>query len=207
MTPTVTITGSLISGTSPATATVIPPTALQLVSTQSPRIQVADPAIAKSVDKNLVLPGETVTFTLIVTNSGDLTAPDVTVTDVLPAALIIRSAGASQGTFAIIGGTIVFSLGTVSPGQVITLTVVTQVSTQTAPPFDLINGATLRWPGGSSAIASNRVQVHVTGGLLPATGEHRPDSNIPIDLIGLSGLLIVGLMALIASRRQTSKRH
>ena len=60
----------------------------------------ADLAISKSVDDSSPLEGETVTFTVTVTNNGPDAATGVVVNDVIPAGLTFQSAATSDGAYA-----------------------------------------------------------------------------------------------------------
>ncbi|HEX3152354.1 MAG TPA: hypothetical protein VHR66_30050 [Gemmataceae bacterium] len=87
-------------------------------ATESP--QRADLAIVKSVNNPTPNVGDTITFTVILTNSGPDAATGVTVDDLLPAGLTFVSAAPGQGTYSPATG--VWNVGTVRPGNPLTLT-------------------------------------------------------------------------------------
>lgn len=87
----------------------------------------ADPAAPPSADVQVaktgpasVLPDGTVTYTVTVTNAGPDAAEDVTVTDTLPPTLLAPVADAGG---VVAAGTVTWSLGTLAPGQTVTLTI------------------------------------------------------------------------------------
>jgi uncharacterized repeat protein (TIGR01451 family) len=162
---------------------------------------VEDPQISKSADPALLIPGDTVTFTLTVTNKGSVAATGVTVVDPIPAQLIVQSATTTQGNFTIANNTVTFNIGTVNPGAVITLTVKAIVSTNVKPPTELINVATLTDNAKSVRTASTTVRI--TSGQLPATGEHPDNQQLIVVLVVIAGAALIGLTS-IARRRKTA---
>ena len=85
-----------------------------------------DLELSKTVDNATPLVGSNVMFTLTLTNNntapGVSTATGVTVGDVLPAGLSYVSSAASQGSYS--SGTNVWTVGTLTPGQSVTLSIV-----------------------------------------------------------------------------------
>lgn len=88
-----------------------------------------DLSIAKADSTDPVVAGNTLTYTLTVTNNGPSTATNVVVTDILPSAITFASASASQGTVTNSSGTVTASVGTLAPGATATITIVTNVPT------------------------------------------------------------------------------
>jgi uncharacterized repeat protein (TIGR01451 family) len=92
-----------------ATTTVNPAADLSLTVTDSP-----DPAHV----------GQSLTYSITITNAGPQTATGVTVRDPLPKATGFGSASASQGTCTRSKTTVICSLGNLGPGQSATVTIV-----------------------------------------------------------------------------------
>jgi hypothetical protein len=120
------------------------------------------------------------------------------VTDPINPPLIFVSASTTQGSFTVAGNVVTFTIGTVNPGQIITLTVVTKVSPDAQPPLDIPNLALL--DNGKTA----SVTIRLTGGKLPATGEH-PDEiglNWGVALFLVAGAALLSTAAYLALRRR-----
>ena len=90
----------------------------------------ADLALAETVSNATPNVGDTITFTVTLTDLGPSTATNVTVTDLLPAGLTFVSAAASQGTYA--SGTGVWTVGTVTTGSPRTLAIQATVASPNA---------------------------------------------------------------------------
>jgi uncharacterized repeat protein (TIGR01451 family) len=88
------------------------PTNNSASATETP--QQADLALAKAVSNPTPNVGDTVTFTITISNHGPDSATNVAVHDLLPAGLAFVSATPSQGTYN--SGTGVWEVGTVAPG-------------------------------------------------------------------------------------------
>lgn len=88
-------------------------------------IQITDPptpdlSIDKIVDRPTPIEGDTVVFTVSVTNPGNFEATGIQVTDVLPAGLTYLNSVASQGSYE--NGTGIWNIGTLSEGASTTVT-------------------------------------------------------------------------------------
>ena len=87
----------------------------------------ADVSIAKTLAPGSLVAGETVTFNLVVSNSGPDSASGVTVTDTLPAQLSFVSATSTAGSCDSGPITITCNLGTLAPSGSATVTIVARM--------------------------------------------------------------------------------
>ncbi|HEY6337463.1 MAG TPA: C25 family cysteine peptidase [Candidatus Sulfotelmatobacter sp.] len=85
----------------------------------------ADMAIVKTATPNPVSQGDTITYTLAVTNNGPASATNVTVVDTLPTEVTYLSVTTTAGTCSEAGGTVTCLLGTMANGGTATVTVLT----------------------------------------------------------------------------------
>ncbi len=97
-------------------------------------IRIADPALAKSVNPKEVEIGEMVVFTIWVTNYGNIDADNVVVTDPLPNYLDVLDVTTTKGTITILGRTVIVDIGTVAPGELITIKIRARVNEKGKPP-------------------------------------------------------------------------
>ncbi len=162
------------------------------VPTQIGGIVIVDPVIVKLVNPALALPGETVVYTLTVTNPSSAPAIGVIVSDPVPAVLQIISASTTQGTFTISGQTVIFDVGVVNPGQTVTLTITARLRDDAPAPTDVTNTGELRHQTGNPRVSS--ALLRVTRGRLPSTG--LPPAE-PINVGQAVGLLLVGVLLIL----------
>ena len=166
-TVTITIAGDLPPGFTGAldnTATVSSPTDTtpgnnSATATSTPAGR-ADVSITKTVTPTLPVPGQPVTYTVVVTNNGPSVARSVTVEDPVPDALtgVTVTTGSTPNPCTVGGGNLVTcDLGGLSPGATVTLTIVGDLPAGFTG--DLVNTATVAsptdtTPGNNSATAS-----------------------------------------------------
>ena len=190
-TPTVTVTGTPPTPT--ATGTIVPSI-----------------TIVKSVSPSQASTGQLFNFTIKVTNDGLAAATSSYLTDTLPTVLTITGASTTRGTYSISSNTITFTIGTISPGQTVTLGILAQVNSTATGNVNYTNSATLSYVSISTSQSktSNSVSFRVLGtGTLPGTGftEMKSDggpSGIFIVTLSLAGLLVIlGLAALIIGKK------
>ena len=85
----------------------------------------ADLSVAKTVSPNPAVPGETVTYQIVVSNAGPSAAADVKITDTIPTELTGVTVSPSQGTCTVGGNC---SLGTIPAGGSASVTIVGTVN-------------------------------------------------------------------------------
>lgn len=143
LTSTVTATGTATpTATSTATSTPTP------TATNTP-VPHADLALAKNVSNAAPNLGDTIIFTVTLTNLGPNTATGVQVTDLLPPGLTFVSATPSQGTYSSLTG--LWSVGSVTTSTARTL----QIQATVASPSGLTNTASVTHSDLLDPVSSN----------------------------------------------------
>jgi uncharacterized repeat protein (TIGR01451 family) len=136
--PTRTPPGGTPVPTLPPRPTVQPPaptaTTDPTAGTPKPDVERADPSVTKEVSPSEAHIGDIVDFTITVTNHGGETADDVVVTDQLPDFLDVVETTTSKGTIATSGRTVVTTIGSVAPDEVVVIHIRAQVNAQALPP-------------------------------------------------------------------------
>ncbi|MBX0327463.1 DUF11 domain-containing protein [Oscillochloris sp. ZM17-4] len=148
-------------------------------ATMTPVIQIADPAITKSVSVSAAQVGDTVEFTLTATNLGNAPASNVVVEDTLPSFLALDGVSATRGTVTVSGATIRVDIGDLAPGEVVTVTITARVVASAAPPNNsnvatIISDSATDDPGNNSSSVSLTVDAPPPASL-PNTGN--PDGG------------------------------
>lgn len=155
--------------------------------------------------------GDELLFVITVGNRGSLPAVNVVVNDTLPVYLDILGVSADRGVVSVSGHTVTVKIGTVEPGEIITIRIRTRINELAPAPLVGFNTAVLTTssasdnPGNNVAIAEFRV-VLVDLPLppvpvppqLPRTAE--PADRGPAPTLALLGLIL--LVAGLALRRR-----
>jgi len=136
-----------------------------------------DLGVSKTANRAQLAAGELLTYTMVVSNAGPGVASAVQVRDPLPNGLSFVSATASQGAFISISNDVTYSLGSIEPSQIATLTLVVQPSiTGTITNRCMVSGALREI---SPANNTGEVAVHVVPGVNLVTEKRAyPDSSI-----------------------------
>ncbi|PSL34561.1 right-handed parallel beta-helix repeat-containing protein [Chitinophaga ginsengisoli] len=88
---------------------------------QMGNVETADLELTKKADKTQYVVGDQVTYTIQLTNKGTANAPDIVVTDLLPAGITFKQATASVGTYSSATGK--WQVALLNNGQQATLTI------------------------------------------------------------------------------------
>ena len=120
-----TATGSITNSISVSSSTV-DPNLLNNVATAETTINVprADMAISMSGSPNPVQINNNLTYSLVVSNLGPVSATGVLVTNQLPPGTTFLSANTSQGSQSLSGNNLVFNIGTLAPANRVTISIV-----------------------------------------------------------------------------------
>ncbi len=111
----------------------------------------ADLSVAKTVSPNPAVPGETVTYQIVVNNAGPSAAADVKITDTIPTELTGVTVSPSQGTCTVGGNC---DLGTIPAGGTATVTIVGTVNPAVTAGFT--NSVTVGSPTTDPVAATTR---------------------------------------------------
>jgi uncharacterized repeat protein (TIGR01451 family) len=151
-----------------------------------PVLEAADLALAAAPTPGTVRIGDSVTYTLTVTNGGTFPATGVILTDALPAGTTLISATPSEGTAARSGGAVTASLGGLDPGTSATLTIVVRANAAGSAVNTAKVVADFADPTPSDDSATQAVTVSAApsgggsgGGGTGGTGTPQPGSSSP----------------------------
>lgn len=199
-TPVVSTNTPVASTSTPApTATDVPnsggnspPPSSTPTATATPIMQIADPAITKSVNIGSARVGDSVEFTISATNLGGLTATNVVVEDTLPSFLALEGVSATRGNVSVSGSTVRVEIGDLAPGEVVTITIRARVIASAAPPNNS-NLATIASDSSSDDPANNSSSVSLLIDQPPASLPNTGDPGAPLlPALALLGLLMIG---------------
>ena len=108
------------------------PTPANNVATATVVVRGADLALSKGVNNQAPTEGQTITYTITLTNNGPGDGSGIVISDTMPAGLNLPGGIPSQGTFNLGQPTIVWTVDNLTAGQSATLTLTARVSPGTA---------------------------------------------------------------------------
>ncbi len=173
----------------------------QTVATPTPRVRIADPQLIKTGVPECCQPGDNVTYTLIATNDGTIDATGVIISDTIPAELVLQEVTSSKGTVTVSGNYFRVDIGTLAPGEVVTITVRATVADGVPDNTVVRNTAELISDQGNRRAWDDLV-IREKGGCgtppyLPPTGSTIPKSEFafsPWSLLAGALLLVLGVI-------------
>ncbi len=143
----------------------------------TPVLTDSDLVVEKSVDQLMPIIGETVTFTVKVTNDGPSPATGVEITDLLPSGLDYVSDNPSQGTYDDLTGVWDFGMTTLAVGAMATLEITATVNPGVGD------------PGGTGAFIDDFVSAGSGGLTTPEGLTFGPDGNLYVASDGTDQVL------------------
>lgn len=165
-------------------------------------------SIVKSVNPSSGAPGDFLTFTIVATNNGTVPINNVFVEDKFVSFLDIISVTTTKGTARTNGRNVRVDIGTLQPGESVTITVVTQIRRDAPPGAKDVNIATIEFrdpgtpPGQPTVISSNPVPIGV--GQAPPSGLPDTGNATPTNwLLVIAGIVccLIGSVVLWRSRQ------
>lgn len=125
---------------------------------------VGDPRVVKSVQPDVGRPGDTITFSIAVHNDATIAFTNIVIDDTVPDVFEIQNATVTQGTVSVSGQRVLATIGTIEPGQGVTLVITTVIRAGT-PPGQVDNVALLTTdtPGDNPGNNTSRVTVTILG--------------------------------------------
>lgn len=160
-----------------------------------------DLTVSKTDNVDSVNRGQSVIYTIVVTNSGPSTATNVTVTDILPTGMTFQSATTG---FTNNAGTVTGSIASIASGQSATVTITATVNNDVPNGANLTNTATVNAAGETTtnnntatAITSVLTTADISGTVFnDADGDGVQDSgevgvpNIPMVVLNTSNVVV-----------------
>lgn len=162
-----------------------------------------DVAITKTVEPSgTVAPGDPITYTLTYTNVGQLDAPDVVITDILPSQLLNPSFSSTPTLTPDPGPAYIWQVGLLTPGAGGVITINATVDPNTPAGGQIVNTARIDTSGDDANLSNNEATVttpvaasitlggktwyDVNGNGFREGSETLPVANVPISVTRLS---------------------
>ncbi|MBN1429491.1 MAG: DUF11 domain-containing protein [Anaerolineae bacterium] len=150
-------------------------------------LAVFDPALSKSGSPLSAKIGEQVTYNLVVSNPHSQAINNVIVTDPIPPIFDVVDVATSRGTSSVSGQVVTVSIGTLQPGEQVTIAIIVQ-GNATAQPGQVCNVATAGNTRAEGCVTLMPTQLPATGG--------RPVQAVPLLWIATGvGVMVMGWTA------------
>ncbi len=180
------------------------PTAVPVQSVQGVNVGLTGPTINKAVSQSIGGTGDTLVYTINITNPNNTTMVDVRATDVLSSKLDYVSASSSQGTVSYSAGTrtLTASLGDITAGGTVTITIRARINGFAQSP-DRIDNTAQALAANLSGVNSNVVSTQIIPNQIPTTGENGTTSQ-PLLWLALGLAIGYGIYRKLVLQRQTA---
>jgi uncharacterized repeat protein (TIGR01451 family) len=152
-------------GSTPLPGATLPPGAA------SPNAGGGTLVVHKDVSRQDVLPGETIQFRLLLSNTGGGPVTGILLTDHLEPSLELQRVSATQGAADVQDSSLVLRMGILEAGQTALVQLDIRVADEAQPGQILLNQAIAYFDGGE--VHSEVVALGLPPALLPATGSDR----------------------------------
>lgn len=165
-----------------------------------PAIVVFDPSVSKAGALQagaLGLPGEELTWTLVISNVGSAPGTNIVVVDEVRPEMRVDGASIDTGTYTINGNQVTFTIPTLNQGQSVQAQIFTTVVTSPAD-GTLENTATVQGTGPNGLATDSGSAVVAVPSQLPSTG-YPPDGAQGRTTTYILIVVSAGLLALVAA--------
>jgi LPXTG-site transpeptidase (sortase) family protein len=167
-----------------------------------------DPQLTKTPNATAAQPGDQIVWTITVRNGSTGVMTGVVAEESLPEVMSIDSVTVDRGIYFIEGQTITFNIGTLQPGEVVTITVTTTIDPNTPVPSTIVNSVCSAREGGGQVCETVSINLGPQAEGLPATGigaASNHSSGVPL-AGGILGIGLVGALMILMSAQPSNRR-
>ena len=165
-----------------------------------------EPIVTKTASATTAQPGQPLTWTITVRNSGTTPMINVTIQDQVPGSLTLSSATVDRGTSFVEGQLVTISTGTLEPGATVTVMLYTLIADTVQAPATIENTVCAARDGGQQVCSSATVNVGPDSVTLPATGIRSSALPRGWGMNGAASVVFAGALMLLLSVQASNRR-
>ena len=165
-----------------------------------------EPQVTKDPSAPNVQPGGTVSWTVKVRNGSTGVMAGVVVSDSVPPTMTVTAAASDRGPATVNGPLVSLSIGTLNPGEIVTLTINTALSPAVGSPATVTNTACAARQGGPQVCDVGTVTVGPGVSGLPVTGIRSQGGALGWRWDALFGVALSGALMLFLSIHASQQR-
>ncbi len=190
-----------------ANPTAVPPTpvptAVPVQNVQGVNVGLTAPTINKAVSQSIGGAGDTLVYTVNITNPNNTTMVDVRASDALSSKLDYVSGSSSQGTVSYTAGTRIVnaSLGDIAAGGTVTITIRARINGFAQAP-DRIDNTAQASAANLPGVTSNVVSTQLIPNQIPTTGENASAPGAYAVYAVVMALVMANLATIVIKRRE-----